>query len=256
MDNRLHSCIDCYIKKTTIACDKKTAKHLKSILPLTKHLQKETFKDFCDALLKENKKKDFKESFIKVSPEYVLKGDLIRAELPNIFTRIILNKSKFISYLKRISNIPFSARQIESLLTVGENQELIHQLLKNIYLSRHEVVFATFDEEDLFKDPFLNYGVIDIINMLALSRDIFESDRPLTAIKIRYRDQDNLEKRFPTFIDAGWWDKFFPAKEKDSYGKTKSLDKSLPGKPEIVHQNAKMSNLLLSIDILEDKAWN
>ncbi len=256
MERTLNTCIDNYIEQSTTPSDKKTAQHLKTVIPMTKHLETTTFNHFKEALLQENTNTDFKDAFITVSPRFVLKGNIITAELPNILTRIILNKANFITFLKRSCNIPFSTNQIESVLALGDNEQLIRLLLNNINLSKHKVVFATFHEENLANDPFANHSVKDIINLLALDQDVFESGRPLSAIKIRYHNRDSFTKRFPTFIDAGWWDKFFPAHENDNYGRTKCLDGSPQGMPELVHQNVRIPDVLESIEVLEDRQWN
>jgi hypothetical protein len=68
-----------------------------------------------------------------------------------------------------------------------------------------------------------------------------------------YRNSIDFEKKYPTFIDAGWWDRFYPAGKDDDYGRTQSLDDSLPGMPEVVHKNMRVADTLEDIEIMEDK---
>jgi hypothetical protein len=125
--------------------------------------------------------------------------------------------------------------------------------LKKAWLSRGKVVFATFDEQYKNKDPFLKRKVIEIINMLALDKYVFDEGEHYTAVKIRYRNSEDIEKRYPTFIDAGWRDTFWPADKNDKYGRTKSLDLSLPGMPELIHENIKLSHVEIEeFEFLED----
>lgn len=116
--------------------------------------------------------------------------------------------------------------------------------------NRREVVFAVFDEDEPASDPFGDNNIEDIINMLALDRSAFRKDEPLTAVSIRYRNRDDVIKRFPVFIDAGWYDKFHPPGKNDKYGRTKPLDESFKGMPEIVHKNLKLSDIIEEIRFL------
>lgn len=146
MEQTLNTCIDAYIEQAPPPRDIKTAQHLKSVIPMTKHLETSTFSHFNDALLQENTKTDFKDAFLTVSPRFVLKGNIINRE--------------------------------------------------------------------------------------------------------------SFTKRFPTFIDAGWWDKFYPARENDRYGRTKCLDGSSQGMPEIVHPNLRIPEVLETVEVLENRQWS
>jgi hypothetical protein len=244
--------IDEYIKEAGDN-DKTAARHLKEIIPQTAHLNRETFKEIIEELKKEmDNGNDFKTAFKKVCEKFILKGDIIEAELPDILTRIILNKSRFISYVKKKSRIPYKEKEIEIILA-SKKKELIIALLGRIKLSKRKVVFATFDQGNKEGNPFLNAKVIDIINMLALDKNTFEEDEPFTAIKIRYKNSGDYDNRYPTFIDSGWYDKFYPAGKNDNYGRTRSLDPSLPDMPEIVHINLKMTGIIEDVRFLQDK---
>jgi hypothetical protein len=253
MTNTLDDYINQYIQEAAES-DKKVALHLKEIVPGTTHLDERIFyeiiKEFKEKM---DKGKDFKTAFRQVCEMYFLNGDTIKAELPGILTRIILNKKKFISFIKQESDIPYSEKELEIILTREENEYLVVDLLKNVNLSKNKVVFATFDERKENEDLFSNHKVIDIINMLALDRDTFEEGEIYSAVKVRYRNSERFENRYPTFIDAGWWDRFYPSAKDDDFGRTKSLDPALPDMPEVVHENVKISQVLEDIDFLEDK---
>jgi hypothetical protein len=245
--------IDQFIEKAEDSYDKRVAKHLKDIIPETNHLDQKVLKKIIRELRREmDNGKDFKMAFHKIILKYILKGDTIKAKLPPVLTRVILNKAKFISSIKDKYKIPFNGRRIEIILASG-NMTHITRLLRKIKLSTRKVVFAAFDEDRKHRDPFADNRVADIIKMLALSEDVFDEDEPLTAVKIRYRNNKNFVKKYPTFIDAGWWDKFYPSSNQDEYGRTGSLDPSLPGMPEIVHKNIGISDVLEEIEFLEDK---
>jgi hypothetical protein len=251
----LNKYIDGCVEKTKSDKDKEIARHLKEIIPKTAHLDERIFKEILNELKKEmDSGGDFKTAFYKICRKYILAGDLISAELPRLLTRIILNKTKFISFLKRESDTPFSEKQIETIFASGKNRKLIYALLNKVTLSKREVVFATFDEKNGDRDPFLNHKVIDIIHRLALNRDAFEKNETLTAIKIMYRNSIDFEKKYPTVIDAGWWDRFYPASENDDYGRTQSLDDSLAGMPEVVHKNMRLIDILENVEFMEDKS--
>ncbi|UCH97441.1 MAG: hypothetical protein JSV88_11465 [Candidatus Aminicenantes bacterium] len=68
--------IDEYIKKAD-ENDKTVALHLKEII---EELKKEM-----------DNGRDLKVAFHEVCEKYILKGDIIKAELPGLFTRIIVN---------------------------------------------------------------------------------------------------------------------------------------------------------------------
>ena len=244
--------IDDYLKDAE-ASDRNVALHLKEIIPETTHMNERVFKDILDELKKEMEEGGtFKAAFHKICQKYILTGNIIRAELPSILTRIILNKVKFISFLKRETDTPLSEKQIEMVFASGRNKTLIQALLGKITLSKRNVVFATFNEKHTNRDPFLDHKVIDIIHRLALNKDAFEKGENPTAIKILYRNSNDFEKKYPVFVDAGWWDRFYPARENDDYGRTHSLDDSLPGMPEVVHENMRIADILEHVEFLED----
>jgi hypothetical protein len=241
--------------------DKKVARHLKEIIPRTTHLDENGFNEIIEELKQEmDRGKDFKDTFFRVSDKYILKGDFIEAELPDILTRIIPNREKYIMNL--IINIenrhrkPYVRRELKIAFASGNKNRIIRLLrkLRKTSLSRNKVVFATFDEKNKDRDPFLDCKVIEIIDRLALDKDVFDQDEPYTAVKVRYSKGEDFDKRYPIFIDAGWWDKFFPAEIDDNYGRTRSLDPSLPGMPEVVHENMKLSDVIIEeFEFLEDK---
>lgn len=252
--------IDKYIRDAGHT-DKKVAQHLKEIIPETTHLDESTFNEIIEELKQElDKRKDFKSAFFKVREKYILKGDFIEAELPDILTRIIPNREKYIMNL--IINIenrhrkPYVRRELKIAFASGDKNRIIRLLrkLRKAWLSRNKVVFATFDEKNKDRDPFLDCKVTEIINMLALDKDVFDQDEPYTAVKVRYSKGEDFDKKYPIFIDAGWWDKFFPAEIDDNYGRTRNLDPSLPGMPEVVHENMKLSDVIIEeFEFLEDK---
>ncbi|NIM16971.1 MAG: hypothetical protein GTO45_33805 [Candidatus Aminicenantes bacterium] len=255
MTSILDDYIDLYIvSESAGVTDKTVARHLKEIIPKTTHMDKNTFTEILKSLRKEmDNGKDFKSAFHEVCEKYVLSGDIIKAKLPTILIRIILSKKKIISYIKRESDTPYSEKEIEDVLSSEINKSIIDKLLGKVYLSKKMVVFSTFDERDRNGNPFLNHSVIDIINMLAMNKDIFEADEIYSAVKIRYQNSENFDKKYPTFIDAGWWDKFYPSKKDDDYGRTQSLDPLLPNMPEIVHENMIIADVMEEIEFLEDK---
>jgi hypothetical protein len=233
--------------------DKKVALHLKDIIPKTAHLDEKVFNAFIEDLrIKINDGKDFKTSFHIVCEKYILKGDIIKAELPSILIRIILNTRKFLEYIANVNGI--KVEKIEKRVSSRGIKDFI-QFVGHLELAPGDknVVFATFDENHLENDPFINRKVIDIVNMLALPmNDSSDIEEPLTAVKLKYRNRKSSEKKFPTFIDAGWYENFYPADEEDVYGRTKSLDKSLKNMPEVVHKNSKMSDVVKDIVFLKD----
>jgi hypothetical protein len=248
----LNDHIDNYIQRIDNSYDKAIARHLKKIIVATTHLDKNMFSEIIEEIKKKmDDGKDFKTAFHAVREKYLLTGDVIEAELPDILTRVILNKKKIIFNIKRNLKTPFSEKRI-AMVIKSKNKPHIARMLGKMKLSRDTVVFATFDEKRKDANPFLHHKVIDIINRLALDKDAFEKDEPITAVKIRYKDRKDMAKRFPTFIDAGWYDKFYPAKKNDKYGRTRSLDPLLEGMPEIVHENIKVADVIEDIELLED----
>ena len=262
MKQDLNAYVDKYIRDAGEP-DKKVARHLKEIIPKTTHLDKNILDEIIEELKKEmenDRERDFKNVFLNVCQKYILKGDIIAAELPEVLTRIIPHKEKYLMNL--IINIenrhrkPYFRRELNMAFASGDKKRIIRLLRKlpKAWLSRNKVVFATFDETGGTNDPFENRKVIEIINMLALDKDVFNTDEPYSAVKVRYRGGVDLEKRYPTFSDAGWWDTFFPADKNDNFGRTKSLDPSLPGMPEVVHRNMKFSDVSIEdFDFLEDR---
>jgi hypothetical protein len=84
--------IDEYIKKSKTTRKKKIAQHLKRIIPKTNHLNGSIFNKIIKEIkaeIENDREKDFENAFIKVCEKYVLKGDIIEADLPGILTRII-----------------------------------------------------------------------------------------------------------------------------------------------------------------------
>jgi hypothetical protein len=123
--------------------------------------------------------------------------------------------------------------------------------ISSMALSIRKVVFATFDENALGVDPFKKYNLDDIVNMLALDTSRYKENKPLGAVKIRYKNKEDVIKRFPVFTDAGWNDRFYPAKKNDNYGRTKPLNETFKGMPEIVHENMQLAKVIVEIDFLE-----
>ena len=145
----------------------------------------------------------------------------------------------------------------------GDADKKVAQHLKEIILKTTHLDENTFNEiiEELkketdkgesFKCAFINCGIKDIVNMLALGSGSFVEDQPLTAVSIRYKNKDDILKRYPILTDAGWHDKFYPSDKNDAYGRTRPQDKSLKGMPEIVHENLKLARVLDDIRFLEE----
>ena len=241
-----------YIEEASDSADKTTAQHLKEIIPNTSHMDKRFFNEIIEGLKKEMEQgENFKTAFFHVCKEYTLTGDIITTKLPNFFIRIYLSRKKFLLYIKKEQKIPYGNQKI-GLILASRNKDRINRLLGKIGLSKKKVVFATFGEGRRKRNPFLNCKVIEIVNMLALNKDVYEEGEPYTAVKIKYKNKKKLVKRYPTFIDAGWYDKFFPSGKEDNYGRTRSLDPSLPDMPEIVHENIKMRDVIVDIEFLGD----
>jgi hypothetical protein len=234
--------------------DKKVALHLKEIIPKTVHLDKKVFKEIIEELKKEIENgKDFKAAFHKVSENHILKGDIIKAELPRFLVRIILDENEFIEKGIEMRGIPSNQVRKKIKSTVAsKRRKKIARLFKNAKLSIHDVVFATFAENDMEVDLFANDDIKDVVSMLALNICNLNKDRPITAVNIKYRNKYDIVKRFPVFTDAGWYDKFYPSDKKDKYGRTKSLDPSLKNLPEVVHENLRLVDVIEEIRFLRE----
>ena len=244
--------IDKYIRNAKYTTNKKIARHLKEIIPLTTHLHQDTFKEIIEELkMKMDNGENFKNAFVKIRKKYLLIGDAIQAKLPDTLIRIIVNVREFLEYISNVLGL--DVKEIKNRINSKGAGYLIrfvgHLKLASI---NNNVVFATFDENNLENDPLTDYNVRDIINMLALDKNSFNKGELLSAVKIKYRNPDGIEKKFPIFPDAGWYDKFFPSEGNDKYGRTRSLDPSLKNMPEIVHQNLKISEVMEDIEFLED----
>jgi hypothetical protein len=245
----LNNCIDSYIQDAE-DFDGKVAQHLKEIIPKTTHVDERFFKEIVRELEKEMESgKNFKSAFHKICQKYFLTGDSIEVDLPELLTRIIVNVKLFLIYVSR--KIGMEVEDLEKRIDSNDVERII-QLIGHLELAPLNVVFATFDENNPENDPFISRSVEDIIKMLGKDRIGFNKGEPLTAVKIRYRNVDNVEKKFPTFLDAGWYDKFYPAEKDDKYGRTRSLDPSLDNMSEIVHKNLKISEVTEDIQFLED----
>ncbi len=252
MDFILDDTIDNYIQDAE-AFDRKVAQHLKEIIPNTTHVDERIFKEIIWDLKREmDKGTDFKEAFNGICEIYFLKGDIIKAGLPGLLTRIILSKTMFISYIKKTHKGAYASREIENIFASGQ-KALMMLLLGKLNLAKKNVVFATFEEKRKDGNPFLKNSVEEIIHRLALNKNVFRENESPSAVKIRYKNKENVEKRYPTFNDAGWNDKFYPAEIDDNYGRTKSLNPRLEGMPELVHKNLKLADVVQDIVLLEDR---
>ena len=244
--------IEKYIREENDSADKKIALHLKEIIPKTTHLDKKVFNEIIEELERKIIEGDnFKNAFLKVRKKNILKGDDIEAELPKVLTRIILNIRQFLEYISNVLGI--ETEEIENRIDSKGIRHFIH-FIGSLELapSNSNVVFATFDEDNMEADPFRLHTVRDIFNMMGMDRGNFNEGEVLSAVKIRYRNKHSIEKKFPTFFDAGWYDKFYPSGRNDNYGRTRSLDPSLKSKPEIVHENLKFFEVTEDIEFIED----
>jgi hypothetical protein len=245
--------IEKYLQNEDNVDDRKVARHLKKIIPQTNHMDKNTFNEIIEEFKKKmNNSCDFKAAFQEVCEKYVLVGARIKAYLPDILTRIILNELKFIDKIVKNRSFPLKRKEIKNIVR-QKNQKRIEKLFTNMALSIRKVVFATFDENAPGVDPFKKYKLDDIVNMLALDISRYKENKPLGAVKIRYRNKEDVIKRFPVFTDAGWNDRFFPAKKNDKYGRTKPFDGTFKGMPEIVHENLRLAKVIVDIDFLKMK---
>jgi hypothetical protein len=244
--------IDKYIRNSKYTTNKKIAVHLKEIIPQTTHLNRETFKEIIEELkIKMDNGENFKNVFQKVRKKFILTGDTVEAELPFILTRVIVNIRLFLDYLS--SRLGMELKDIEDRIDSNDAKQFL-RLIADLELAppRNNVVFSTFDEDNPDNDPFVNHKVKDIINRIGKDRSSFKISEPLSVIKIRYRNKDNIEKKFPIFPDAGWYDKFYPSKKEDKYGRTKSLDPQLKNLPEIVHENLTFAEVTEEVELLEE----
>ena len=251
MDFILDDIIDNYIQDAE-AFDRKVAQHLKEIIPNTTHLDENVFLEIIEDLKKEMASgENFKNAFHKMCQKYILTGDVISADLPELLTRIIVNIRLFLIFLS--NRLGMEVEDIKKRINLNDIQRII-DLIGHLRLAppNNDVVFATFDEDNLENDPFDGYKVRDIINILGKDRSSFNKGESSGVVKIRYNNIDNIEKKFPTFIDAGWFDKFYPAEKDDKYGRTRSLDPALKNMPEIVHKNLKISEVIEDIQFIED----
>jgi hypothetical protein len=248
----LNDYIDKYIQNADSLDDKTIARHLKEIIPKTTHMDKNTFNEIIKQLKREmDNGEDFKVAFHAVCKKYILTGDCIEADLPRILTRVILDDSKFIDKIGEGHSFPITRDYVKE--AVDSNDSLvIEELLGTFKLSLRDVVFTTFDERDMEMDPFTDRTLKDILNILALDVSPYSKDKPLTAIYIRYMSKDEVKKRYPVFPDAGWLNKFYPPDENDKYGRTKPLDKSHKGMPEIVHENLRLAEVIKYIGFIEE----
>jgi hypothetical protein len=248
--------IESYILSTDDPDDKTIAQHLKEIIPMSTHLDKITFNEILTefkqaAKAQEGKVEDFKSAFHKIRPKYILSGDKIEAELPGILIRIIAHIDHFFEYISNVRGM--KVEKIKKRLSTRGIKDFI-QFIGHLELAPKDnnVVFATFDEDNPGNDPFVNYKAGDVVNMLALPSKKFKKGEPKSVIKIKYRNKESIEKKFPIFFDAGWYDKFFPSDKDDKYGRSRSLDKSLKNMPEIVHANLKISEVTETIEFVKD----
>jgi hypothetical protein len=244
--------IDEYIQNAKSTTSKKTAQHLKKIIPQTTHLDRNIFNKIIEELKKEiDNGENFKNAFVKIRKKYLLIGYAIQAKLPGTLIRIIVNVREFLEYISNVLGL--DVKEIKNRINSKGSGYFIRFVGHlNLASINNNVVFATFDENNLENDPLIDYNVNEIINMLALDKNSFNKEGSLSAIKIKYRNPDGIEKKFPIFLDAGWYDKFFPSDRNDKYGRTRSLDPSLKNMPEIVHQNLKISEVMEDIEFLED----
>ena len=216
-------------------------------------MDKKTFNEIIEDFKKKmNNGCNFKAAFREVCEEYVLVGSRIKADLPGIFTRIIINDSKFIKHMVNNRSIPVSRKKIKIMVRRGDRGN-IERLFAGMNLSIKKVVFATFDENVTDVDPFKKCNLDDIVNLLALDISRYKEKEPLRAVKIRYTNEKAVVKRFPVFTDAGWNDRFHPPKERANYGETKPTDGTFKGMPEIVHGNLKLGKVIVDIDFLKMK---
>ena len=251
MELKINDYIDSYVLDAE-GNDLQVARHLKEIIPQTTHLDERILKEIIHELKKGmDAGKSFKVAFNEICRYYVLSGNVIQAKLPTRFTRIILDDTEFVEKIAEERGIPSSRDDIREIVE-SKKRNSIKQLFRDMELNIRKVVFATFDENDMEADPFVDFSLRDIVNMLALDTNVFAESKPLTAVSIRYKNENDVLKKFPVFPDAGWYDKFHPSDKDDKYGRTKSLDPSLKNMPEIVHENLKLADVIEDIRFLEE----
>ena len=251
----LDNYIEKYLQNEDNTDDRKIARHLKKIIPQTRHMDKKTFNEIIEEFKKKmNNDCNFKAAFREVCEEYVLVGSRIKANLPGIFTRIIINDLKFVNRIVNNRSIPVSRKKIKNIVRRGDRGN-IERLFTGMNLGIRKVVFATFARNAAEVDPFKQCNLDDIVNMLALDISWYKEKKPLRAVKIRYTNEKAVIKRFPVFTDAGWSDRFYPAKKNDKYGRTKPLIRTFKGMPEIVHENLKLGKVIVDIDFLIMKEY-
>lgn len=251
MDFKLKEYIHRYMEEAAES-DIKIARHLIEIIPKTTHMNDNIFNEIIEKLTEEMENgADFKTAFMGICEIYFLHGDVIKADLPAILTRVILNESKFFKMVKQERGIPFNKEQIKGIVD-SKNRQDIAELFSDIWLTIGKVVFATFDEEVPNRFPFTGYKVRQIVNMLALDTNILKNEQPLNAVILRYKNRNSILKRFPVFPDVGWYDGFYPADVNDLYGRTRSLEPSLKDMPEVVHENLELADVIEDISFLKE----
>ncbi len=235
-----------YIKRARKTGNKEIALHLLDIIPKTCHLNDAIFNSIQNEIKdKIDAGRSFQVAFDRVSRKYVLQGHLITAKLPAVLIRIIANKEKFLEKVSNKINIPID--ELKNQMAVMGIKDFAPRLGK---LSEGgKMVFATFDDTNMEKDPFENSKADEIISRAALDMNSFDEGEPITVVKIRYRNLAHIDKKFPSFADAGWRKTFFPANKNDKYGRTRSLNSKWDGVAEVVHKDVKMS------EVIEDGAF-
>jgi hypothetical protein len=114
MEFILDNYIDRYIQDAKAHMDKEIARHLKNIIPWTTHLDEDTFNEIIEALKTEvDNGKDFKAAFQTVCPKYILNGDVIKAKLPRLLTRIILDDTEFLGKVSEELGTPLERDEIK-----------------------------------------------------------------------------------------------------------------------------------------------
>lgn len=253
MESNLDDYIDHYVQIEDSALDRKTALHLKKIIPRTTHLDEDVFKEMIEKLIQAmDEGNNFKDAFNKVSNRYVLIGDSIEADLPPILSRLMLNDRKFLDVIAVKEGIPSDESALIEVVRMNNKVE-IEKTFGNVGLSPRQVVFATFDEDNMKANPFANCSLRDIIDRLALDTAEFWQEDLLTAVSFRYYNRHDIIKRFPVFTDAGWCYTFCPCKKDGDYGETKPLNPLLKPMPEIVHKNLKLADIIVEIQFLKEE---
>ena len=108
--------IEKYVKNAKYTANKKIARHLKEIIPQTTHLHRETFKEIIGELkTKMDSGENFKNAFQRVRKKFILTGDTIKAELPGLFTRVIVNKRLMLARELMCLRLSFQSPKISSI---------------------------------------------------------------------------------------------------------------------------------------------